>query len=160
MRPLTDLCWLLFSLAAFILPSNAVMASIRCPIAGCNWENTFKRVLAHIRSFHRPDDCPEAFIQEHGLSKCPKCSQWFLKIHQHTSRCCSSSICVDHTQTSSQEPAKASTHPDKSSAGVELEANFQSDREAEAWRLIDSLTTEAILDWMPPRTVQNVTPGL
>ena len=60
---------------------------VRCPVKGCDWENQLQRVLAQICDLHQLGKCLQDFMDEHSLVRCPRCSQWYLRLQQHFSKC-------------------------------------------------------------------------
>ena len=41
-----------------------LMVVCSCPVSDCTFDGPLKRVLAHLRSSHHPNDCPAAFVEE------------------------------------------------------------------------------------------------
>ena len=69
-----------------------LMVVFSCPVSDCTFDGPLKRVLAHLRSSHHPNDCPAAFVEENKLVQCSDCSQWFTRLGQHSSKCAASRL--------------------------------------------------------------------
>ena len=63
------------------------MDVVNCPASNCKSDGPFRRVLAHFRSSHDPDECSANFVRENNLVQCPTCHQWFIRLNQYTSKC-------------------------------------------------------------------------
>ena len=127
-----------------------VGGTIRCPVTGCKWENSLKRVLAHIRDCH----CPGEFIQEHGLEQCPRCCRWYLKLQRHLS---GSTCCKTVTSTSSGINAKKDDDTGSKDSAKDSSSQSQinhcghlkntgGDVVVKAWRVVDAILVDHILD--------------
>ena len=106
--------------------------------------------------------------------KCPRCSQWFLRLQQHISKCTPASgrsspsaDDVSSCPSSDDVSAKPSASPDFSRLSEDVNSgnllttgSNAPSYESEAWILIDSLSTEEILHSLPPRSVHSITPSL
>ena len=144
------------------------MGTVCCPMTGCKWENSLKQVLAYIRNCHKTEDCPGEFIQEHGLEQCPRCCRWYLKLQRHLSgsTCCkivasTSSGTNAHADddTGSKDSAKDSSSQSQINHCGHL-SNTGGGVVVGAWRVVDAIPVEHILDSLPPRTIWNIPASL
>ena len=144
------------------------MGTIRCPVTGYKWENSLKRVLAHIHDCHKTEDCPGEFILEHWLVQCPRCCHWYLKLQRHLS---GSTCCKSVTSMSSGTNAHADddTGSKDSAKDSSLQSQINHCRHlsntgggvvVEAWRVVDAIPVDHILDSLPPRTIRNIPASL
>ena len=145
------------------------MSLVCCPVQDCQWENSLKRVLAHIRDFHKIDECPEEFICEYGLQQCPRCSKWFLKLQRHLSGSTCSTVRIengddvgsdgDFVAAPSSSGLRDDLHRSRSVSSGSLVSDHDRchlDVESEAWRFIDALPVEDILNALPPRSIRRI----
>ena len=152
------------------------MSAVRCPVPGCAWENSLKRVLAHIRSFHDVDQCPEEFIREYDLQQCPRCRKWYLKLQQHLSSSTCSTVGKDLDDvtgnvgnddvTGDGEVGRVTGKGNVSEllSELRLASSVMSDDrsrnlhdiEREAWFVVESLPVADILNSLPPQTILNI----
>ena len=138
------------------------MSLVCCPLQGCQWENSLKRVLAHIRDFHKKDECSEEFIREYGLRQCPRCRKWFLKLQQHLSGSTCSAIGIEDgvdvdVGSGGIPPAAPSSNRlqdglhSPNVLGESLVSDL--DVEIEAWQHIPGLLVEDILHALATRSI-------
>ena len=141
------------------------MSLVYCPLQGCRWENSLKRVLAHIRDFHKKDECPEEFICEYGLQQCSMCRKWFLKLQWHLSGSTCSDVGiqdgVDVDVGSGGIPPAAPSfnrlQDDLHLPNVQGESLVSDlDVEIEVWQYIAGLLVEDILHALPPRSIRRI----
>ena len=142
------------------------MSLVCCPVQGCQWENSLKRVLAHIRDFHKIDECPEDFIREYGLQQCPRCSKWFLKLQRHLSGSTCSTVRIENgddvgsdgdlVAAPSSSGLRDRSRSVSSGSLVSDHDRCHLDVESEAWHFNDALPVEDILNALPPRSIRRI----
>ena len=141
------------------------MSLVCCPLQDCQSENSLKRVLAHIRDFHKKDQCPEEFIREYGLQQCPRCRKWFLKLQWHLSgSACSAAGIEDGVDVDVRSGGIPPTAPSSNRSQDDLHSPnvlggslvSDLDVEIEGWQYIAGLLVEDILHALPPRSIRRI----
>ncbi|XP_062514679.1 uncharacterized protein LOC134190252 [Corticium candelabrum] len=149
------------------------MATVSCPAPkNCKYEGPFRRVSAHFHSSHDASECSTHFVRENNLVQRPTCHQWFTRLNQHVSKCNTSLIL-----SSSSSTVKRAT-PTQRDSNVDVDDRFrasqssvcsaqppeinekESNAQQEAWRWLDSISIDAILQSLTVHSVQYVPPAL
>ena len=123
------------------------MANISCPVSGCCFDGSLRRVLAHIWLSHRSVDCPADFVRENRLVQCPKCLMWFLRLCQH-------SATSTHLLSSSNEAD--CPHPQSLEQRSDDDGITSLYVQRRAWEMINSLSIDETLRSLPLGTVQHI----
>ena len=111
-------------------------------------------------------------MRENNLVQCPTCHQWLTRLNQHVSKCNTSLISSSSSSTVKRAP------PTQRDTDVDVDGRFRASQSSacsaqtpeinekelnaqqEAWRWLDSISIDAILQFLMMRSVQYVPPAL